>query len=84
MPYRMYLFSIAFLPMIGLLMSFKEVQKLYAVIGSVFMPLLAMGLLILNGRRAWMKEFVNRPLTTVVLLAILAFFGLMAWMKWAG
>jgi Mn2+/Fe2+ NRAMP family transporter len=82
-PYRVYLFALAFLPMMGLLMSFKEVQKLYAVIGSIFMPLLAMGLLILNGRRVWMKEFVNRHLTTMALLGTLAFFGLMAWMKWA-
>ncbi|MCP4456322.1 MAG: divalent metal cation transporter [Planctomycetes bacterium] len=83
-PYRGYLFAIAFLPMVGLLMSFKEVQKLYAVIGSVFMPLLAIALLILNGRRVWIKEAVNKPLTTVTLLGTLAFFGLMAWMKWAG
>ncbi len=83
-PYRVYLIALAFLPMVGLLMSFKEVQKLYAVIGSVFMPLLAIALLVLNGRRAWMKEHVNRPLTIVALLATLAFFGLMAWMKWMG
>jgi len=47
------------------------------------MPLLAIALLILNGRRVWMKEYVNRSLTVVVLLATLAFFGLMSWMKWA-
>lgn len=81
-PYRIYLFAIALLPMMGLMMSFKEVAKLYAVIGSIFMPLLAIALLILNGRRVWMKEHVNRPLTVAVLLAILGFFALMAWMKW--
>ena len=81
-PYRFYLFAIAFLPMVGLFMSFKEVQKLYAVIGSLFVPMLAAGLLILNGRRAWMKDSANRPLTTAVLAATLGFFGLMAWMKW--
>jgi hypothetical protein len=82
-PYRAYLFAIALLPMSGLLMSFREVAKLYAVIGSIFMPLLAVALLILNGRRVWMKAHVNRPLTNIVLLATLGFFGLMAWMKWA-
>ena len=46
------------------------------------MPLLAVALLILNGRRVWMEAHVNRPLTIVVLLATLGFFGLMAWMKW--
>ncbi|MDP6524003.1 MAG: Nramp family divalent metal transporter [Kiritimatiellia bacterium] len=83
-PYRVYLFAIAFLPMLGLLMSFKEVQKLYAVIGSLFVPLLAVGLLILNGKRAWMKDFVNRPLTIVVLFATVGFFALMACMKYMG
>jgi hypothetical protein len=70
--------------MLGLFISFKEVQKLYAVIGALFIPLLAIGLLIFNGRRAWVGEHINRPLTIVVLLATLIFFGLMAWMKWAG
>jgi Mn2+/Fe2+ NRAMP family transporter len=84
MPYRVYLFAIAFLPMLGLLMSFKEVQKLYAVIGAMFFPLLAIALLILNGKGAWVGDFTNRPLTIVMLLATLAFFGSMAWMKWVG
>jgi Mn2+/Fe2+ NRAMP family transporter len=83
-PYRVYLFAIAFLPMLGLFMSFKEVQKLYAVIGALFMPLLAVALLILNGRRVWVGDFTNRPLTVAVLLAILAFFASMAWMEWVG
>jgi Mn2+/Fe2+ NRAMP family transporter len=83
-PYRIYLFAIAFLPMLGLFMSFKEVQKLYAVIGALFMPLLALALLILNGRRRWVGNFANRPLTVAVLLATLVFFAIMAWMKWAG
>jgi len=82
-PYRVYLFAIAFIPMVGLFMSFKEVQKINAVVGSTFVPLLAVVLLILNGRREWMKGFVNRPLTVIILLATLAFFGLMAWMKWS-
>jgi Mn2+/Fe2+ NRAMP family transporter len=84
MPYRVYLLAIAFLPMLGLLMSFKEVQKLYAVIGAMFIPLLAIALLILNGKHAWVGDFANRPLTIVMLLATLAFFGSMAWMKWVG
>jgi len=38
-PYRLYLLAIALVPMIGLLMSFQEVQKLYAIIGAAFLPL---------------------------------------------
>jgi len=82
MPYRAYLFAIALIPMLGLLMSFKEVQKIYAVIGAIFIPILAVALLILNGKRAWMGKFTNRPLTIIMLLATLVFFGSMAWMKW--
>ena len=84
MPYRVYLFAITFLPMLGLLMSFKEVQEFYAVIGAMFIPLLAIALLILNGKRAWMGDFANRPLTIVMLFATLAFFGSIAWTKWVG
>jgi Mn2+/Fe2+ NRAMP family transporter len=84
MPYRVYLFALAFVPMLGLLMSFKEVQKLYSVIGSLFIPLLAVALLLLNGRRKWMGDFTNRALTVATLLAALVFFGAMAWMKWVG
>lgn len=84
MPYRAYQWGIAILPMLGLLMSFKEVQKLYAVIGAMFIPLLAIALLILNGRRVWVGDFTNRPVNIVMLLATLVFFALMGWMKWVG
>lgn len=81
-PYRIYLLALAIIPMMGLFMSFKEVQKFYAVIGAMFIPLLAVLLLILNGKRQWMGAFANRPLTTLMLLATLVFFGAMAGIKW--
>ena len=81
-PYRFYLFTITFIPMLGLLMNFKEVQKLYAVIGALFVPLLAIALLIMNGKRTWVGNHTNRALTVIVLIAALVFFGAMAWMKW--
>jgi hypothetical protein len=83
-PYRCYLFFLATVPMLGLWMSFKEVQKLYAVIGALFIPLLALVLLVLNGRRAWVGEHRNRPVTVALLAATLLFFGAMAWMKFVG
>lgn len=81
-PYRSYLVAIALIPMLGLFMDFKEVQKLYAVIGALFMPLLAVALLIMNGRRAWVGSYSNKPVTVMMLTATLMFFGAMAWMKW--
>ena len=80
--YRSYLIFIAIVPMLGLWVSFKEIQKIYAVIGACFMPLLALSLLILNGRRAWVgARFRNRWPTAVVLVATLAFFGVILWWK---
>ncbi len=84
LPYRAYLFGIAVVPMAGLLISFKEVQKLYAIIGAAFMPMLALALLILNGRRAWTGNLKNSRVTEFMLFATLLFFGWIAWQKWVG
>jgi Mn2+/Fe2+ NRAMP family transporter len=79
-PYRIYLVLLAVLPMAGLFFTFREVQKLYAVLGAWFFPALALVLLILNGRAAWVGgRHRNHPLTTLVLLAVLAFFSWLAW-----
>jgi hypothetical protein len=78
--YRGYLFALAIVPMAGLFWRFQEIQKLYAVIGATFIPLLAIALLVLNGRADWVGErFRNGPATVVVLLATLAFF---LWIGW--
>ncbi len=83
LPYRIYLAALAVIPIAGLFMEFKEVQKLYAVIGAAFIPMVAVALLILNSRYAWMGQYRSRPLTVVSLLATVAFFGYIAWMNWA-
>lgn len=78
-PYRAYLVLLTFIPMLGLLVSFREVQKLYTVSGALFFPLLALALLIFNGRSAWVgRQFRNRPVTVVALLGVLALFGWIA------
>jgi Mn2+/Fe2+ NRAMP family transporter len=80
-PYRAYLVAIAVVPMLGLLFSFREVQKVYAVFGALFVPLLAATLLLLNGRAAWVgPRLRNRPATTIVLAAtvvLFLYFGLL-------
>ena len=79
-PYRTYLLLIALVPMLGLFFSFREMQKLYAVIGAWFFPLLVLALMIFNGRRKWIGErHANRPLTAVTLASVLVFFSWMAW-----
>ena len=41
---------LALVPMIGLFVSFREVQKFYTVIGAYIFPTLALVLLVFNGR----------------------------------
>lgn len=78
--YRGYLAAIAIVPMFGLKADFGQIQKIYAMVGAWFMPLLALVLLLLNTRGAWIgPKLRNKPLTVLVLLAILAFF---AWVGW--
>ena len=74
-PYRTYLWLLAVVPMLGLLFSFREVQKVYAVFGALFMPLLALTLLYLNGRVDWVgPRFRNGAVITVLLAAIVVLF----------
>jgi hypothetical protein len=75
-PYRGYLILIAVLPMCGLFVSFREIQKIYTVTGALFFPVLAFVLLVFNSRRTWIGErFTNGPVTIAALLAVLAFFS---------
>ena len=77
-PYRSYLILIATVPMLGLFSSFREIQMLYAVTGALFFPILALMLLVFNGRPAWVgRDFSNGPVTIVALLLVVAFFSWM-------
>jgi Mn2+/Fe2+ NRAMP family transporter len=76
--YRGYLLALGTLPMLGLAFSFESIQKLYAMIGAVFVPVLALALLWMNGRRAWVAAARNGMLAVPALLGALAFFIWMA------
>ncbi len=82
LPYKSYLYGIATVPMIGLLVQFREIQKIYGIVAVGFLPLLTIALILLNGRTSWIGKFKNRPATVVVLLSVLVFFGWMAWQSW--
>jgi Mn2+/Fe2+ NRAMP family transporter len=80
--YRCFLLALAFVPMLGLMVSFKEAQKIYAVIGACFLPILALALLILNrARHMPSKEHANKPITVAILVATMAFFSWILWSK---
>ncbi len=84
LPYRAFQLAIAAVPMLGLFFSFREVQKVYAVAGALFIPMLALVLLILNGRGAWVGALKNRGLTVAVLLTTLIFFAWIGFAKISG
>jgi hypothetical protein len=75
-PYRLYLLAIAVVPILGLVaVDFKTMQKTYAVVGALFIPLLAIVLLVLNGRARWVGgEYRNSLWTSLILVGTLIFF----------
>jgi Mn2+/Fe2+ NRAMP family transporter len=59
--YRGYLIGIAFVPLLLINLPVKHVQLAHAVLGALFMPLLAVTLLLMNNRADWVGErFRNR------------------------
>jgi Mn2+/Fe2+ NRAMP family transporter len=82
LPYRGYLVGLGLLSVGGLFSSFVQIQKVYAVVGALFIPLLALALLFLNGRPAWIgREHRNGPLATTVLLGSLALFAFFGYLR---
>ncbi len=77
-PYRGFLIALALVPMLGLFFSFRDVQLIYTVIGALFFPALALGLLIFNSRSEWVGALRNRPIGALALAGVLAFFSWMA------
>ena len=74
--YRRYLIALALVPLIGLQYDFQLVQKINSVFGALVMPMIALALLLLNGRSAWVgAEFRNRWFTTATLIGIVVFFA---------
>jgi hypothetical protein len=60
----------------GVFYSFREVQKIYTVTGALLFPVLAVALLVFNGRAAWVgADFRNGLAAVVALLVVLVFFA---------
>lgn len=77
-PYRLYLWGLSIVPCFGLLVGFARMQKLYATVGALFMPMLALALLVAN-RSDRLGELRDGWRTTTLLVAVLTFFGVLAW-----
>ena len=81
-PYQIYLFALATIPAVGLWMTFERAQKLYAIVGAMFIPILAVVLLILCGQsRLVGRRYRNSVLVTLLLIGSLAFFVLFGWFE---
>lgn len=72
--YRSYLLALALVPLGGLTTTFKQAQKVYAIVGAGFLPLLALALLFLLRRRELGEQYASGPLTQAALVGVLAFF----------
>ncbi|MCA9117286.1 MAG: Nramp family divalent metal transporter [Planctomycetaceae bacterium] len=78
--YRRYLYGLACIPALGLWFDFRQVQKYYAIIGAAFIPLLAIVLLVLNGRWGHLpREDRNSWLTDTVLIVAILFSAIAGW-----
>jgi Mn2+/Fe2+ NRAMP family transporter len=78
-PYRWFLVVLAVVPMLGLLASFRDVQRIYTFIGAYIFPTLALVLIIFNSRASWVgQRFKNRPWTILALGGTLVFFTWLA------
>ena len=83
--YRAYLIGIAIVPLVLLWLSVRQIQLAYAVMGALFMPLLALTLLIMNNREPWVRRwFRNGRFINAVLVISLLFFTYIGIRQFAG
>jgi Mn2+/Fe2+ NRAMP family transporter len=83
--YQGYLAAIAVVPLANLWLTVERVQLAYAVMGAMFMPLLAVTLLILNNRTAWVGDrFRNRWWINAVLAATVLLFAYVGYLQLTG
>jgi Mn2+/Fe2+ NRAMP family transporter len=74
--YRFYLLALAILPVSLLWLKVQLVQYVYGIVGALFMPFVALTLLLLNNRvRLVGREFKNGWITNALLALTLAFFA---------
>lgn len=75
-PYRVSVLLVAVVPLFLLNAPVKQIQLTYGILGALFLPLLALTLLLLNTRSKWVGTQGRNPLwINVALGACLAFFA---------
>lgn len=74
--YGYYAIALAFVPMISLFLKFQAIQLAYAIMGALFMPLLAISLLCLNRKKFISAEFLSPAWEKAILVFTLIFFSI--------
>jgi hypothetical protein len=83
--YHAFLAAIAVVPLANLWLTVERIQLAYAVMGALFMPLLAVTLLVLNNREAWVGErFRNQWWVNAVLAATVLLFAYVGYLQLTG
>ena len=72
--YKYFLFALGLIPITSLWLKFESIQLAYAFFGALFIPCLALSLLILNNSKAVDKKYKNKWLSNLVLFLSLVFF----------
>ncbi len=74
--YRSCVVLVAIVPLFLLNAPVRQIQLTYGIVGACFLPLLALTLLLLNGRDRWVGQQSRNPLwISIALAACLAFFA---------
>jgi len=77
----LFLVALATLPLFANLNDFKAIQRAYAVIGALFLPLLALVLLRLNSKRRLGESAGNRLPARIALVFTALFFLVAGWLQ---
>jgi Mn2+/Fe2+ NRAMP family transporter len=72
--YRGYLLFMSTVPMLFLVLEPVGLVILYAALGALFMPFLAVTLLVMLNRRSWMRGARNGPVSNLLLVVSLGVF----------
>ena len=60
-PYRLWVLLVAIVPLFLLNAPVRQIQLTYGILGALFLPLLALTLLLLNNRIAWIGKASRNP-----------------------
>lgn len=69
--YRAALVALATLPALGVWFDLAFIQRAFGILGSMVIPMMALALLLMNSRRAWVGQHANRSVTNILLVFVL-------------